>query len=774
MRAERSLDRSAQGDIAGGPCRLSVRPLPSSKPPGLPRSHEEQLPAAPPAEKKGVRGHRPKPAASAESADSDSDSGTSWSADTRAASVAQLGGCLASAQVGPRHEGWLSKCRLSHDGSVRWHRRYFVLSGCTLSYSSAPGAAQQKSIDIRRVKHVVVSDSEPRELQINIDDSRSWQLRADDLVTARRWSLMLEAGRLVGAFHDMRAQDGAESDSDDSSASTQDSGEEQLAKSTQSAPSTEEELQGDSCQNEAMAVEVQQLDSLVEDWMQVAVPEDGGRRVSSDVMKASLANVLQELQHAISAGENEDAAAVLQTLREYLLQLHRRLQRWVQQGDPTADEVADSAVWMLHELQPSLQASLTTAEQQLQAGGEETDQDAAKEVRKVLTALEHFLLSEWETRSCDELFRRCEAAFAMPADAAADNCAPVQERLCLALEILRLATAGEELFRGHAAACDRSVSVVLSTLNTLLRSYRGVIRVLVAPLAGSLDGRRGSVRHTERMVQALRGLRDRTFGREASAMMPSLTDVAYLASEVSALAGSCSKESTSRSALGDSGCCSSVLTVFAGAFEREAAELCAMLAQVHFRSACRQTLQSIAISTPSLSRSLSGRRSSSRSGRSGSISGAHRGQQRDKKPLGSLEAACTAAAGFVEDLLGGDAQAPQLFRELLCTAVTWVLVRRWARSFCRAAPRLAGSAALLNAVAADEASLCQLSKKWAVQDRWGAAGFSNPIKPLMEATVLLGSPVEQIRAKCTQNLQASLGEEQGLAVAQAATRAALQ
>mmetsp|Transcript_51361 Transcript_51361/g.115778 ORF Transcript_51361/g.115778 Transcript_51361/m.115778 type:complete len:784 (-) Transcript_51361:68-2419(-) len=753
MSSEHAWDKTARGGDSsrgGQPSRLSVRPLPNKL--GLPLPSTEDVPSD---GSKASSRHDKAGISEAGTADSDSDSAGI------ATSVAHLGGCLGSSQAVTRHEGWLRKAAVGSDGDITWHRRYFSLSGSTLTYSTKPGNMSSRSIDIRRVQQVFVSDDQPRELCLALGKGRQWRLLADDLVTARRWKLMLEAGRLVGSMQDMLLADAAEADVSSSADEAMESRESTASTDIDSSEPAVEELGpkphiDTDEKEEAKGLADPEIsgDAIFAPMMKDEFAEGRGPHVSRENMLANFTSVLGDINHTFGI----DCSKSQCYLQEYLHQVHSRLHRWVKDTDPLADEVKDTVLWLLEDLRTTIEASCPRKEH-----------DGARDLCKQLASLEDFLLGEWETRFCDELFRRSEAAFAMPADAAAENFTPVQQRLALARDILRLAANSSTAWKEHPAACDRSVSVLLSTLNNLLRSYRGMIRVFVAPPptpppvpSGGGEGRRNSVRHAA--TQALRGFRHKPHGKDATGTTCSMTDVAYLALEVASLAESCQKE---KAAAGSEGCKASMLDVFAGAFEREAAELCAMLVEVHFRGTCRQALHGIAIPTPSFARSLSGRRSSSRR-RGGGGGGS------SEKRLGSLDTACTVAAGFVEDLLPSSHLVPKLLRELLGTAIAWVLVGRWASGFCRAAPRLAGKAALLNAVAADEASLSQLGKRLAIEEKWLGLGSSNPRRPLMDVALLLGSPSEQVGGQCLENLRASLGPEKGQTLADTAKRAALQ
>merc|ERR1711988_1692052 len=81
----------------------------------------------------------------------------------------------------------------------------------------------------------------------------------------------------------------------------------------------------------------------------------------------------------------------------------------------------------------------------------------------IADAIDTLLLSQWEARCCDEVFRRCEAT--VNAD--------------VSLQVLHAATAHAKAWRGHAAACDRAVTVLIAALNAVLRAHRNKVRALL-------------------------------------------------------------------------------------------------------------------------------------------------------------------------------------------------------------------------------------------------------------------------------------------------------
>lgn len=331
---------------------------------------------------------------------------------------------------GPYHEGWLSK-RTS--GKVaRWQRRYFTLNGCVLRYHHKPGAPAKRTFDIRRAKRISIAADQARELELDFG-FRVWRLRAETPESARRWQL-LDTGRLVvGADVDIGDCDDDWSDNDSSSScstvrSTSSLLSADQAPQTLIRANTGEQTRKEPPIVERIEVDPDDLDQKFRAWLPCSAfdGEESGVSVETSQqqpIRIGLQNALAGLWTAFGASSEsahqkgphaallalhsrpakQDPEALECVLGEYLSRIHKSLVRWVEHCDPFADEVTDTVQWLLFEMQPSLErfeAGLTKL--------------AAKEVtgwRGAAVGLQSFMLGEWETRSCDEVFRRCGAIY---------------------------------------------------------------------------------------------------------------------------------------------------------------------------------------------------------------------------------------------------------------------------------------------------------------------------------------------------------------------------
>lgn len=96
-----------------------------------------------------------------------------------------------------------------------------------------------------------------------------------------------------------------------------------------------------------------------------------------------------------------------------------------------------------------------------------------------------------------------------------------------------------------------------------------------------------------------------------------------------------------------------------------------------------------------------------------------------------------------------------------------MIVERWARVFCRSAPKLSGCSGLSAAVGADAALLEQLHVRWTMCGT-GVPGIPEspgPVVALREVELLLCSPDSATTAASVARLEASLGAEKGTALA---------
>merc|ERR1711964_668877 len=91
-------------------------------------------------------------------------------------------------------------------------------------------------------------------------------------------------------------------------------------------------------------------------------------------------------------------------LGEYLSRMLYRLEHWIQECDPAAEEVADVAAWFLFDAKPALERFELLSSKELHSKPFTTWRATADQ-------LEMLLLGEWETRSCDEICRHVETAY---------------------------------------------------------------------------------------------------------------------------------------------------------------------------------------------------------------------------------------------------------------------------------------------------------------------------------------------------------------------------
>ncbi|CAJ1439336.1 unnamed protein product [Effrenium voratum] len=485
------------------------------------------------------------------------------------------------------HEGWLAK--RSSGKIARWQQRYFRLEGCFLRYTQTPASNTKKTFNLQKAHGLSVED---RELVLDFG-FRCWRLRAMDPEEARRWLVMLEAGRLVAG--DAEDGDASESDDESLSLSSANSG----STTAESEVSTPKFGQRDKARHrpappiaEMLEVDGAELDRRFESWL----PKASGTALSStatvrDGLRLAWAGLWEHLAGAAGSQGGDQAAAeqavaalldgsgdgernvaresLENFLGEYLLRLRRSLEAWMERRDPNAEDVALVAQWLLFEAQPDLQRF----SQRVEKCAGRLEQLAA------LEALERLLLREWETRSCEE-------ASAFWASIFENHYAPEAGRVSLTSALRRLesaAAAGPQLWRGHRAACDRAASVLVATLNGALRSLRASSRALVEDTAKHRGGRRRTFpkmiesfgRQALHEIQKAGTCSDSKTGVSEEILLAAAEDAARLArfcgeAEVGAWGG---QESL----------CHEVLQAFAGAFEAEVAALCHALLWRHFR-----------------------------------------------------------------------------------------------------------------------------------------------------------------------------------------------
>lgn len=731
------------------------------------------------------------PAASpAGACDSDSDAGTSIRVQRSSQQLgsfsaaspvqrAQSACSVASTQT-VQHEGWLQK-KSSGKISARWQRRFFSLRGPVLQYSADPTAVAKRSFDLRRARHVGLISGQPREIELDFN-FRKWRLRASTPEEARRWVLLLDAARLLASGDDVDFDHDC-SDDDSLGSSSASTGVASSAHTGEPTPRSSQKARASAAPEmppappiaDVLEVSPEKLDAQFAEWLPVA---SWGKRVAGappskrvrSGLELALAGLWMEFG---AAGETcccgpEEAAAVIahrprsadppeavravveNLLLEYLTRMRERLERWIQECDPLAEEVADTIDWVLLDACASFEA--------FEAGVEALASAEEPSWRDLLEDITCFLLGEWESRSCDEVSARCRQAAPRAAEApsvssGAPACPDPLEAWSVAkhkeeLSLLKVVTAQWESWRHHEVACDRAASVLVASLSAALRSFRSRERDLMGSSGDQKASEKLRARTRERFLRLLRELRQRALKKSVGAFgahVPPAAAVAAAASEAASFAEFCGAARVPGGNHAAAAMCAELLEAFAAAFRHESAELCLVLAEVHFVATHRSTLRSISFDARQVS------------------AAAGRGE-------GALRGASAAAAAFLQEHCGA---ASGLCRSLACDAVSQVLAHRWARQFRRAAPRLSACPALPRVVAADEDLLLTLATDWGAITAWTAAA-SSPVQPLTEVREILEqgpqSPASQ--AACAGRLTTMLGARSGQSLAETARWAA--
>lgn len=710
-----------------------------------------------------------------------------------------------------RHEGLLCKLsshKLAGGIAARWQRRYWTLEGCKFSYHKKCGSPPLRIFDLRRVRHMQLSVGRPRELELDFG-IRIWRLRAENPQAARRWFEMLDAARLLtgeplGEDEDPE-QNWSDEDSTGSTSSTVDSvfsgcsagvSEEsqtscdaskqsrnllprvvqRMLPPSPSRPSRPEHLPAAAIADR-LEVDPDDLSKRFESWLGKAVTmsmkAEGTPHFGTGETTTSLQRGLGEALTSmwmVFGGDGPDSAvatwkgppmpepqafadAADGVLCEYLSQMLRSLERWIQECDPSADEVADAAAWFLFDARASL---------------ERFEKASCKELmcknfgnwHAIANQLEMLLLTEWETRSCDEIFQRVEEAYSMGNDITAcysfaDSVHPGKARAHMVLELLQL-TLQAGVWRGHAAACDRGASVLIAALNTVLRCYRSYVHSILGvskkgmhsasrgycaeePADSQEIGRGKSVRRATRRVfsrlskQAINCLEDRqpcTLTRDIAA---------EAVAEAARLANFCREAQSGQTPFASKGVCSDVLLAFASAFERECIQLCSFIAETHFAKAHRHTLKGINFTT----------------------------LQSNDVEQGVLSASCLAARGFLDEMFNNP-NAPGGAQ--LCDAVIRDIVQNWVRAFRRGPPRVqcAQVPSLAVGISADEGVLRRLAARFGAEAIWvNLPSTEEPLQPLREVRQILTDSSPEAVSEAAAQLDCILGAKNGGALVNA-------
>lgn len=478
-----------------------------------------------------------KPAAAAD----ESDDGLSRSS---ASTEATAGSLQTESAPGPRHEGWLYK-RTSARITGRWQRRYFSLEGFILRYHHDPSGPPKRTFDIRKVRRIGLAAGQRRELELDFG-FRVWRLRAETDEAARRWQLLLDTGRLLaGIPENAIPQEFEERWSDDDTGSSCSTCETVGSKpergpGTPNFASRSSTSQGPTAWGKASSppVDLAALDRQFEVWLSQGHHAPEGKQLVDGLAQA-LAGLRADLRAggqtrgggASVAGFSEPSwsfssqisrPATFRVITEYFQRIRCRLQQWFQEDDPDTEEVSLVIRWFLYHARPELERH-EAAWAQLGSEGMQQCHDEADGIEKLL-------LGQWESRRCDEVAERCEAAYA-------DSGLSQEPK---SIQILEEMVQQAVSWQDHAAASDRATSVLIMALNGLLRCFRRAAWPQQQAETGSVHS--GT---KERLGKALRKLGQRALSRSRSGpsrqSVPSREEIMGAATEAAKVSQFCSE-----------------------------------------------------------------------------------------------------------------------------------------------------------------------------------------------------------------------------------------
>jgi len=173
-----------------------------------------------------------------------------------------------------------------------------------------------------------------------------------------------------------------------------------------------------------------------------------------------------------------------------------------------------------------------------------------------------------------------------------------------------------------------------------------------------------------------------------------------------------------------------VLAAFGAAFERQAFDLCGILAESLFVSEHCKVLKSIAFDASTCAG-------------------------------GTLGASCEAASSFLREIFAAEIiseGAAPLCGAIGCRVLVRLLVQRWLKALCRSPRRPGSAAALAAAAAADKASLDRLAALWGVSLE-AKDIKSDMLAPIRELQSMLTDPTSDIVAMGTARLEVMLSVE---------------
>eukprot|EP00927_Polykrikos_kofoidii_P015543 TRINITY_DN16925_c2_g1_i1.p1 TRINITY_DN16925_c2_g1~~TRINITY_DN16925_c2_g1_i1.p1 ORF type:complete len:860 (-),score=117.82 TRINITY_DN16925_c2_g1_i1:164-2743(-) len=495
----------------------------------------------------------------------------------------------------------------------------------------------------------------------------------------------------------------------------------------------------------------QALDAL---WQTVA---SSCATCSTDGAADAIVAVVVAIESLPVSGGEAAVGAVTQIVDDIILEFLKRikikLEMWLVNSEPTADEIADVAGWLIFEVSPSLLEFDRRV-----AAVSNNAKFIVKSWRHVLDGIDRMLLGAWEAVSCDEVCQRVESLYAetafsellspdmssapeskfsfgqchgSPRSEGRTESSRADSVLAVLWSTARLGAAWQD----HPAACDRAAAVLVAALSSVVRSFRKhVLSSLLSPpgrnhgvrvsrlevcetkpvrKCGLPSLRQASRRVSSKIAEAARHsfpefpggicVAGVCCGDAPLKMYPSADVIAAIADESAQLAAFCWEAKLHGGPVASAVRSEAdVFAVFGFTFQEMCAQVCQVLAEVHFAPKVGDGTASQACFNRAFVMPRSGKETSS--------AGAKGSAAAPTVQRGAMEEACRAAGHFLDENLS---HCSPLCGRLACDAVSRIILRHWARTFCRSATRLRSCRQqLLAIVAADERSLDDLAVRW--------------------------------------------------------------
>eukprot|EP00434_Breviolum_minutum_P026955 symbB.v1.2.023830.t1/scaffold2214.1/size85597/5 len=428
---------------------------------------------------------------------------------------------------------------------------------------------------------------------------------------------------------------------------------------------------------------------------------------------------------ALLRGQETNARECLENfLGEYLLRILRRLEVWLERYDPSADEVAVVAKWMLFQAEPALLPFCQRAESFAGDG-------PLQHCQQAVLSIEKLLLREWESRSCEEASALCSYVFE-------GHYTDEAGRVDLTRLLKSLQESGDawQTWRSHGAACNRAASVLIAMLNAALRSQHAASRNLILETAKLKRRRRSTFPKMIQMGrQALQDLQKVGACSDGKANKISEELLVHAAEDAVQLAVFCSRAGDSLEGWGPAQeVCREVLHAMEASFQTQVSSLTNALTTTHYHY--NHHLLKV--------ESFNSLRSRKNGSGDGILS--------------------SATAGWMEFLHGFKAKnASKMLQERVGGSIVELLAFAWVQNFVRAPPPLSVWKDRLYLVfSADEANLTSLAP-----DSRELGQFREVLQTLRDFLQANAQSRWQQLGKAESVLQKLLTDEQGRALTHA-------